>query len=204
MTVIGNDIVNLSDISNKKSFTRKGIEKFYSTDELNLAETFPDLNLLPCFWAMKESAYKCLMKKGLKKAFSPAKYACRIVIADSEIYGSVTYENKKIWTKYTEDGAFVRCIASNTKAKLHNIKSFHLHINEHQDKSSKITNKLKSIISRDIEFYYKLNIPQIINKSLTKHIQISLSNENQLYFISVLPEWAPNKKAEQHKQITYA
>ena len=144
MIVIGNDIVKLSDAQNKRSFTRKGIEKFFSVEEMDFATSFPDSNPLECLWAMKESAYKCLLKFGHNKAFSPAKYKCTIVQKNSVFYAEINYQDKRFYAKCTEDDEFVRCVASNNKEILNFIKSFHIALNRKENRSEYITKKVKT------------------------------------------------------------
>jgi phosphopantetheinyl transferase (holo-ACP synthase) len=206
MIVIGNDIVKLSDAQNKRSFTRKGIEKFFSVEEMDFAASFPDSNPLECLWAMKESAYKCLIKTGHKKAFSPAKFKCTITQENSVFYGEINYQDKRFFAKCTEDDEFVRCVASNNKEKLNRIKSFHITLYAKDNSSDVITKKVKTVINEDIVFAKSTqNIPFIITKEGEKQIEVSLSHEGVLNYVSILPEWIINQQAPTNNAlIAYA
>ncbi|MEA1872935.1 MAG: 4'-phosphopantetheinyl transferase superfamily protein [Bacteroidota bacterium] len=202
MIVIGNDIVKLSDAQNKRSFTRKGIEKFFTVEELDFAASYPDSNPLECLWAIKESAYKCLMKTGHNKAFSPAKYKCTIVQENSVFYAKINYQKKQFFAKCTEDDEFVRCVASNNKKILNFIKSFHIAINRKEDRSEHITKKVKHLVNQDIVFTKsKNNIPFIITKDGKKQIEVSLSTEGSLNYVSILPEWISNQHSTANKPL---
>jgi phosphopantetheinyl transferase (holo-ACP synthase) len=202
MIVIGNDIVKLSDAQNQRSFTRQGIEKFFTIEEMDFVASYPDSNPLECLWAMKESAYKCLIKTGHKKAFSPAKFKCTINQENSVFYGEIHYQDKQFFAKCTEDDEFVRCVASNNKEKLNQIKSFHIALNAKENSADLITKKVKTVVNQDIVFAKsKNNIPFIVTKDGQKQIEVSLSHEGRLNYVSILPEWISNQQSTANKPL---
>jgi phosphopantetheinyl transferase (holo-ACP synthase) len=191
MNVIGNDLVNLKNRDNINTIKRSGFRNFFTTDELHFADEHNGTKCLTCMWAIKGSAYKCIIKLGYKVAFSPAKYHITACCKNSKITGTVSYKNETLYIKCIEDGEFIRCIVSNNSEKVNQIKSIHLKNTSHiysdiSSKISKFTNT-NNLIFKKIQN----NIPVIFNEQNTHFLEISLSKEDDLYFVSVLPEWEP-------------
>ncbi len=191
MTVIGNDILDLTNAANKITFNRKRIHKFFASGELKFAQETSFPYPIAGLWTMKESAYKCLLKLGHQKAFSPAKLPVVIIADNNSLVGKIVYENFVFWCKCSIAKDMITCIASNDKMQLEHITSMLLLLYDHHNKIKQIGNKIRTCIDDD-EFIIsktKTNIPVLINKPKTHNIEISLSGENKLYFISIFPEW---------------
>lgn len=72
MNYTGNDIISLRSDVNIKSFSNpKFITKVLNKSELSSADKTNLSFTAPLCWAVKESCYKVLIKKGLEKSFSP-------------------------------------------------------------------------------------------------------------------------------------
>jgi phosphopantetheinyl transferase (holo-ACP synthase) len=207
MIVVGNDLINLNKRVNINTLSRVGIEKFYTPKEMHLLELTSDIKTLACLWAMKESAYKCMLKLGFRKAFSPAKYHVNTTILEKPLLGEVWYGDYVFYAKCSEDGDFIRAVATNEENRLSQIKSFHIRFHGNEDKNELIAAKIKKINqSEPIELSKTdQNIPILLNKRKTHRLEISMANEDKLYYISILPEWfrVSNQKIGSGK-IAYA
>jgi phosphopantetheinyl transferase (holo-ACP synthase) len=200
MIVIGNDLIDLLDRANQHTLRRKGIEKFFTLQEMQFAKLYADSNPLASLWSIKESAYKCLVKLGHEKSFSPAKIKTEIVMEDFVFRGIVRYENHIFYTKCIEDGRYIRSVATNHLKSLNTIKSIHLFINPNDNKSQIITQKLSKINDNQSVIFHKTenNIPIVTDEKMEYYMETSLSHEGQLHYVSILPEW---KKLEPHLNI---
>lgn len=111
----GNDIIDLSYPDNIKSFKNlKYLHKFLTREELDFVSR-TNMDYLPeIFWTCKESAYKIMVKKGLKNAFSPGKFLVeiistspvisRIIYNSTTLYGYSTYiKNQYVYTNASDD-----------------------------------------------------------------------------------------------------
>ncbi|HKK67483.1 MAG TPA: 4'-phosphopantetheinyl transferase superfamily protein [Bacteroidales bacterium] len=191
MIVLGNDLINLNNRVNTNTLCRAGIEKFFTPKEMHLLELTGDVKTLACLWAMKESAYKCLVKLGFRKAFSPAKYHVKTSVIEKPLLGEVTYGEHVFYAKCSEDGDFIRAVATNEESRLSQIKSFHICFHGTENKNEAIAAKIKKINHSDPLELSKTdqNIPVLMNKRKTHRLEISMANEGKLYYVSVLPEW---------------
>ncbi|MFP4663786.1 MAG: 4'-phosphopantetheinyl transferase superfamily protein [Bacteroidales bacterium] len=192
MTVIGNDLINLKNHDNLNTLCRHGIEKFFTQEELSFIALQNTKHGLACLWAMKESAYKCILKLGHKKAFSPAKYKIKAYQEGACIFGEVHYGDQVFFAKCIEDGDFVRSIATNHQTKLRSVKSLHIRFNHNStNKEEQIARKIQKYNHSEPLTLNKTNnnIPFLLTARKNFRLEISISNESNLYYISVLPEW---------------
>ncbi|MEA3448067.1 MAG: 4'-phosphopantetheinyl transferase superfamily protein [Bacteroidota bacterium] len=191
MTVIGNDMLDLTIPANKNTLTRKGINKFFTSGEMEFAQKTSFPHPIACLWTMKESAYKCLLKLGHNKAFSPAKFSVQIISDRNPISGKVIYDNHVFWCKCTKDKHLLTCVASNDQIKLDKIKNMNLRLSEYSGKSEQIISRISKCLHNNHLVLRKIknNIPVLTDKLKNQYVEISLSGENKLYFISILPEW---------------
>ncbi|MFO7791333.1 MAG: 4'-phosphopantetheinyl transferase superfamily protein [Bacteroidales bacterium] len=189
MTVIGNDLVSVSDTLNKQSFLRTGIDKFFSKQETDFIKSYPDMNTVACIWAMKESAYKCHQKLAHNKAFSPAKYCVLANFDGMIIHGKINYGNTLFYAHCIDDGDHVKCKATNKADRLNSIKSICLDFETGNNKNEIIAREIQKYIdSVDLTLIKTHNnIPLLVNFREKYMLETSISNENNLYYISVLP-----------------
>lgn len=189
MIVIGNDLVNLKNEANIRTINRPGFLKFFREDEIKDLKKENWISTLSCLWAVKESAYKCVLKLGYKVAFSPAKYKVNYQKHGSKMLGTVHYKNELFYIKCIEDGEFARAVVSNDEYCVHRIKSIHI------KNTPEIYQEIESKIARftlDESLSLKKNpnnIPVIMNSERTRRLEVSLSKEEGLYYVSVFPEW---------------
>lgn len=189
MFTVGNDILDLYDPENIRTFSRKGIEKFFSDKEKKNAEK--NLNEYPYqkLWTLKESIYKCMLKHGFKSGFSPA-----IIDLDFRVEGDILHGRASInqidYFAYSYiDGDFIVSIATNSENKLNLINSFFVN-NKVGDVYQYIADKIK--IQNSFEsgtiFKTKNNIPVFAIEDGTEYLDLSLSNEGNCYLVSYLPK----------------
>lgn len=115
MTFCGNDILVLNT-ENLRTFSRKGAgrhilseaEQSFSKNEISPAE-------LMWRWTCKEAAYKILMKKGERNAFTPAHFEVVPSIAPAfqpgeKISGTIIWDDQNLsfYTVWTENYIFTQ------------------------------------------------------------------------------------------------
>lgn len=75
MNKLGNDIISLSSDANRKSFSNpRYLQHVFTAEEIRRIYQQPDIPIAEYFWSCKESAYKVLVKNGLRNSFSPGLY----------------------------------------------------------------------------------------------------------------------------------
>ena len=189
MFTVGNDILDLYDPENIRTFSRKGIEKFFSDKEKKNAEK--NLNEYPYqkLWTLKESIYKCMLKHGFRLGFSPAMINLDFQV-DRDMVRSRANLNQIDYFAYCyiEDD-FVVSLATNSEMSISRIKSFFVK-NENLDLYTRIADKI--IVQNALEsgeiIKTKDNIPIFITDSGSKYLDLSFSNEGKYYYVSYLPE----------------
>ncbi|MFH1319484.1 MAG: 4'-phosphopantetheinyl transferase superfamily protein [Bacteroidota bacterium] len=136
MAYIGNDIISLKDKRNQKSFSNpRYLKKAFTKCENDLICHFNHFDYLPyLIWTCKESAYKVLVKRGLRKSFSPKKFkVCfnrkefknntpispnsrqKKETLDNNFYGNVQYDRVNISTFSQINKDYIHTIGSDCK-----------------------------------------------------------------------------------------
>ncbi len=187
MIVIGNDLVNLKNPDNIRTMQRSGFEKFFHPDEIKYTES--SKTCYACLWAIKEAAYKCILKMGYRVAFSPAKYKIEAQEHDAKLLGTVKYKNETLYLKCIEDGDFVRAVVSNDSQAVSMIKSIHLKNSDNFQ--MQMVKRISAVTQYDNLTITKNqdNIPILYDNTKDNYLEISLSKEEDLYYVSVLPVW---------------
>jgi len=187
MIVIGNDLIDLSYTENLRTFSRKGIEKFFSVNENRFVEKLNKKYSYAFMWAIKESIFKCMIKLGSKKAMGQVKIINEIKILNNLWYGSTIVEENIYFYSCCLDKNYIKCVASNSIEAIEGIQSFVLTKN-----SVSVYDEIVEFIKRDfsVEELIKTtnNIPVLISKDKEKYLDISLSNEGNDYFVSYYPK----------------
>jgi phosphopantetheinyl transferase (holo-ACP synthase) len=119
MTFHGCDIVSLSDPQNLRSFRNPGYaRKILSEQEYAALSEDMDTRDLAICWACKESAFKLMMKKGLRHAFSPRLFEVSEV---GENCFQVSYYHQKMFVHITrcEDYIFALCTETADQGEIH-------------------------------------------------------------------------------------
>ena len=115
MTFVGNDIIATQDKNNIASFTNpRYLKKVFSQREIDFITNSENDFLAYLIWTCKESAYKALVKKGLKKTFCPVNFSVFMNAAQfhknrfvakamkrrrqNRYFGKVRYENHIVAT----------------------------------------------------------------------------------------------------------
>jgi phosphopantetheinyl transferase (holo-ACP synthase) len=186
MIVIGNDIVSLHDKRNQKSF--KKTNRFFAYDTIITPNLISLITKHALFWAAKESAYKCNLKLGLKKAFSPALFQVHIKEIQNHVFsGWVSYRNIKLYVNLTINLNYINGIATNNPNIFSQINSFEI-------KAPKEV--AEQVFLKKIQDTYQLNFPLFLQKDahnipyITHQeklpLDISISHEeNQFFFSSI-------------------
>jgi phosphopantetheinyl transferase (holo-ACP synthase) len=187
MIVVGNDLINMSVPENLKTFSRKGINKFFSCNENVFVEELSSEYAYAHLWAMKESIYKCMMKFGSNKFLCQLKMINELKIVDNVWYGKVLGNDHNYFALCYLDNNSVKCVASNSLLALDVMQSFII------TKSSVwVYDEIVAFLKQDfaIEELIKTrnNIPFIMSADKHKYLEISLSNEGNDYFVSYLPK----------------
>ncbi len=118
MIYIGNDIISLKDKKNIQDFSNpRYLKKILTEEEFIFFKKNENYHFLPfLFWTCKESAYKILIKKGLRKSFSPKNFKVNININNKhKNNGYVIYDNYKIYTSSLINNSYIHTIAANYK-----------------------------------------------------------------------------------------
>lgn len=99
--MIGNDIVDISELSKSKHWnTQRYLDKIFTPSEQQLiANSNNKLRMISRLWSMKESAYKIISKRDEIKFHNPKLLICDI---SYENLGSVRFNNEKIFTSTLE------------------------------------------------------------------------------------------------------
>lgn len=133
MEHLGNDIISLKDKKNKNSFSNpRFLKKAFNEYEIDLTRRFELFDHLPfLIWTCKESAYKVMVKKGLRKPFCPVTFSVSIndrelkrnshVSVNSKkkkkplnlvLHGNVQYDKVNISTKSYRTANYIHTIAA--------------------------------------------------------------------------------------------
>lgn len=190
MIFIGNDLVALNSPLNRISFEKNGFSRFLTQDELIFVESGDKIITSALIWASKETAYKCAMKSGFRKAFSPGTFHSEITINGTTASGYVKNQNYCCYVNHKFSNDFVTCVGSNNSSVADTIKSLVL-TQKYADGSYDETltgfqiltgiDKNRFIFSKTPE-----NIPVLIDKEGSYTFDVSISHENNYYFLSVL------------------
>jgi|AntAceMinimDraft_17_1070374.scaffolds.fasta_scaffold03202_4 phosphopantetheinyl transferase (holo-ACP synthase) len=204
MVYIGNDIISLKDKKNLQDFFNpRYLKKILTEEEFVFVKKNKKYHFLSfLFWTCKESAYKILVKKGLRKSFSPKKFNVNININNKcknnvIIYGHVIYENCKIYTSSLTNNSYIHTIAANYKNSVSKIfcgikkikssdinkQSFYTrnYLIEYLARKFKIDNSNIKILKDDFT-----GIPFISINELKSDIEISLSHDKEFVSYAIL------------------
>ncbi|GAB4279362.1 MAG: hypothetical protein Kow0068_03310 [Marinilabiliales bacterium] len=175
---IGNDIIDLTDSENIRSFSSlKYINKILNDTELYQIDKINIKYLPELFWTCKECAYKIMLKKGLNKAFSPKKFLVELINKDPFVLKvhyfnntmsckSLIYNNKYIHTWGGDSSSF------------YGIKTL---IKETQQQIIKHISEKININEKRIIINKKNGIPFLVIKPENTTKEISFSHDGKYY-----------------------
>ncbi len=186
MIVIGNDIVSLHNNSNQNSFNKSS--RFFAHDGIVTYKTLSLIVKRALFWAAKESTYKCILKLGIKKAFSPKLFHVQINEIQNNVYeGWVNYKNDRFFVKLKRNTDYIHSIATNTPQASPHIKSFEL-------QSPRPI--VEQLFLNKMQETYQLNFPLSLHKDSSNipyishqerlPFDISISHEDDKFLFSSL------------------
>ena len=125
MKHLGNDIISLVQNENRLSFTRpRYLQKAFTTAENSFLELHAkSIQILPfLMWSCKESAYKAMVKTGLRDSFCPFEFEINTRNLDHQIpvlnnaidpiEGCVTYKQTRLFTESHLNQEYIHTIAS--------------------------------------------------------------------------------------------
>ena len=86
--MIGNDIVDLKNISKRTNWKRPGfIDKVFNENEQRYIRNAKDKDLIVWqLWRMKEAAYKAYVREVGNRFFNPRSITCKIISDDINCY----------------------------------------------------------------------------------------------------------------------
>ena len=102
MNLVANDIVDLNDPFNRRSFSnQRYLNKILTKKEIAFISEHRVISHLPqIFWSAKEAAYKLMVKHGLKLRFNPACFEVSAFTNVGEycdrVFSTITYNHHAI------------------------------------------------------------------------------------------------------------
>ena len=134
MSYLGNDIVSLLSSENRLSFTRRRyLNKAFTSSERKMITRFKrSFPTLPFhIWSCKESAYKTMVKAGLRDSFCPIEFEINTVNLAKNIHqengsanpisGKLTYRERSLFTQSRHFQECIHTVASDAKISLQKI-----------------------------------------------------------------------------------
>ena len=193
MPVIGNDIVAINDAHNRASFSNpRYLIKTMTKSEKQAISIATQHPFLPfAIWSAKESAYKIMVKRGLKKSFCPIDFSVRFTtIKSNELKGRVSYFDHRVHVNSIVTPAYVHTIG--TESENHENKQI-FHGVKQIDEDSKSSESIltREFLKEDIQkrFGYVLgdlriisdintNVPLVQVNGRSLPIDLSLSHDS--------------------------
>lgn len=121
--MIGNDIIDLRQSRIESNWRRKGfIEKLFTDTEKQLITNYHDPEIMVwLLWSMKEAAYKIYNRQTKVREYIPQKLSCTIITLDKDIYGVVSCNGNKYYTKTLKTSKIIHTTAALIPEDLNNI-----------------------------------------------------------------------------------
>lgn len=175
MNFLGNDIMSLQDNQNRLSFSRdRYLSKAFTYKEINLIRGCHTRSFLPyLIWTCKESAYKAMVKIGLRDTFCPAEFEMDTVKLTEQLLNPVQEQG----IESPESNKIVGTIAYqqnllNTESCLHT-EYIHSIATTGEISSQDVTRHVEKIDSEDVYCQGALS-RESLRRSLSKEMQISI------------------------------
>jgi phosphopantetheinyl transferase (holo-ACP synthase) len=186
---IGNDLVAFSEMD---CFDRKGYkQKAFTLNEIEKESLYDRTYYYGLLWSCKESAYKVMLKSGLRKSFAPGMYEVTLNSEKREnvLYGIIKYKNIELHSKSEiKNNKYIHTICSNysegLEEAMHEAKQ--ISISNYDFQNSEAINFLKEYLGDnfrirpseiDIHFDHLKKYPVLFFNSGEKHLDISLSHD---------------------------
>jgi phosphopantetheinyl transferase (holo-ACP synthase) len=121
--MIGNDVIDLRQSRIESNWRRKGfIEKLFTDTEKQLIKDYHDPEIMVwILWSMKEAGYKIYNRQTQVREYIPKKMVCSIITLEKHIYGLLSCNGNKYYTKTLITSQNIHTVAASISENLNNI-----------------------------------------------------------------------------------
>ena len=191
--MIGNDIIDINETRNSTNWQRNGfLEKIFDLSEIAIinASANPFLTVWT-MWSMKESAYKVLLQKGVRRFFNPTKLVCNLVSLEK---GKVKYDGFELTTSSEINSQYIHTTTTDA-----NINQSENRIFQFKEKKANLQSKVtRQKLLQYISAKYHLKtsalkiektatrIPKAFYKNQELNVSISISHHGNYGAFTIL------------------
>ena len=190
--MIGNDIVDLKNISKRTNWKRPGfIDKVFNENEQRYIRNAKDKDLIVWqLWSMKEAAYKAYVREVGNRFFNPRSIACKII---SDNKGEVQINDLIYFTSSELNCNYIHTTASKHIAEIQS-SVFKLHNDTYNFQHKMLNQYLLDFISETKNndsnhlkvVKNKVGVPNVFESNLPLPMQLSLSHCGNYGAFSIL------------------